>query len=395
VQQKSKIVMDKMKKLQRIKYQSLLILLFICTVCLVPIHGQESGNLNQSQLEEMVAQHKKEKLANDSEMLRMKLEMEQDKVKTQSLIIIFGVVLCAVLITFALSLYFSSIQIKKKNKLLNEQNHAIMEQKEEITAQSDELALKNEFLDKQNRQLFEVSQEKDRLISVIAHDLRTPLNQSKGFAELLRYTPLQSDQLAMVNMITRVNDDGILLIRDMLQINTLECEQLKPSTFPLDQFIDQNITMAFKPLAIKKGVTFQLSIEEEIYINTDERYLKRILENLVSNALKFSPTNSSISLRVHSTDKAVYISVEDQGPGISEEDQLKIFGRFQKLSARPTSGESSHGLGLSIVKNLVEKIDGELSVISELGKGTSFILRLNKELSFTIESYQNINQQMA
>jgi len=91
-----------MKKFNRINYQSLLILLFICTVCLVPIHGKESGNRNQSQLEEMVAQHKK-KLASDSEMLRMKLEMEQEKVKTQSLIIIFEVVLCAVLINFALS----------------------------------------------------------------------------------------------------------------------------------------------------------------------------------------------------------------------------------------------------------------------------------------------------
>ena len=100
----------------------------------------------------------------------------------------------------------------------------------------------------------------------------------------------------------------------------------------------------------------------------------QVLENLLSNALKFSEKGSKVKLEVKSNIENTYIIVEDKGPGISKEDQKKLFGRFQRLSAQPTAGESSIGLGLSIVKKYVEAMSGTIHCESELGVGTKFII---------------------
>lgn len=105
----------------------------------------------------------------------------------------------------------------------------------------------------------------------------------------------------------------------------------------------------------------------------------QVLENLVSNAIKFSERGSEVILHVKSHDARTYVVVEDQGPGISKEDQKKLFGRFQKLSAQPTEGEASIGLGLSIVKKYIESMDGEIHCESELGVGTKFIISFDSK----------------
>lgn len=342
-----------------------------------------------------------EKQAQENEILKMKLEMEQGKNRLHYLILVLALLVFSVGSFLTFTLYRSRRQIRKRNRLLSEQNNEVQAQNEEIKSQqeeilmqSEQLTLRNEFLISQNRKLQELSQEKDGLISIVAHDLRTPLNQSKGFAELLKNSVADADQLTLVRMITRVNDDGLRLIQDLLQINALDHEKLQLAEVILDQFIHSTIENTFKPLAEKKGIALHIAVEHELNIKTDQQYLKRILENLVSNAIKFSHTGSSVFLQVLSASESIYLSVEDQGPGISEDDQKKMFGKFQKLSARPTSGESSTGLGLAIVKSLVDKLQGELKVKSELGKGTSFIIKLNKSISETDTCLQNLDKQL-
>ncbi|MHA7057401.1 sensor histidine kinase [Aquimarina sp. M1] len=98
------------------------------------------------------------------------------------------------------------------------------------------------------------------------------------------------------------------------------------------------------------------------------------MENLLSNAIKFSEKGSEIQLHIYSKSDKTYMVVEDKGPGISEEDQKKLFGRFQRLSAQPTAGESSIGLGLSIVKKYIEAMNGQIQCESQLGIGSKFIM---------------------
>jgi signal transduction histidine kinase len=111
-------------------------------------------------------------------------------------------------------------------------------------------------------------------------------------------------------------------------------------------------------------------------VRTDKDLLMRILDNLISNAIKFSPFNKTITLTLSRNEGHVVFIIQDEGPGIRPQDRAMLFHKFKKLSARPTDGESSSGLGLSIVKDLVDMLKGSIDVRSEVGKGACFIVKL-------------------
>jgi signal transduction histidine kinase len=102
----------------------------------------------------------------------------------------------------------------------------------------------------------------------------------------------------------------------------------------------------------------------------------QVLDNLVSNAVKYSPAGTTIVISASQADGKVTVAVKDQGPGLSEEDQKKLFQKFTRLTARPTGGESSNGLGLSIVKRLAEAMNGNVGCHSVLGQGATFFVQL-------------------
>jgi signal transduction histidine kinase len=106
--------------------------------------------------------------------------------------------------------------------------------------------------------------------------------------------------------------------------------------------------------------------------------MHQVLENFTSNAIKYSPPGTSIIARVLASADTVRFEVQDEGPGLSDEDKQKLFGFFQRLSARPTGGESSHGVGLAITKRVVDLHNGKIWAESELGKGTTFIVEIPK-----------------
>ena len=112
-------------------------------------------------------------------------------------------------------------------------------------------------------------------------------------------------------------------------------------------------------------------------ITTNKDLLSRILDNLLTNAIKFCAKGKTIDFSIWQENEIIKFAIKDEGPGISDEDQKKMYKKFQKLSARPTGGESSNGLGLSIVKVLVDKLDGNIEVNSQLGKGSEFIIKLS------------------
>jgi signal transduction histidine kinase len=103
-----------------------------------------------------------------------------------------------------------------------------------------------------------------------------------------------------------------------------------------------------------------------------------VLDNLISNAVKYSPQGKNIYIRLNISNEAVAVEVQDEGPGLSDEDKKHLFGKFARLSARPTAGEHSTGLGLSIVKRMVEAMNGRVWCESELGKGAKFCVELPK-----------------
>jgi two-component system sensor histidine kinase/response regulator len=126
-----------------------------------------------------------------------------------------------------------------------------------------------------------------------------------------------------------------------------------------------------------KGLQVKLGLPPaSVWIDSDKTVLSRILDNLISNAIKFSPPDKKISIELMETQSSIDMIIQDEGPGFSEEDQKYVYQRFKKLSAQPTGGEPSTGLGLAIVKHLVTQLNGSITLISKAGEGAKFIVAL-------------------
>src|SRR5690606_16530227 len=164
---------------------------------------------------------------------------------------------------------------------------------------------------------------------------------------------------------------GLDLIKDLLDVNMLE-ENVLPeySSIDLKQFLGEKME-SLSHAAEQKGIQIKISApDKEVY--TDADYLGRIVDNLVSNAIKFSKNKSVVDVSAGEEGGAFWVRVKDHGPGFSETDKTKLFQKFQKLSARPTGGESSNGLGLAIVKTLVDRLGGEITLKTALRQGSEF-----------------------
>ncbi|MCU0447657.1 MAG: tetratricopeptide repeat-containing sensor histidine kinase [Microscillaceae bacterium] len=251
-----------------------------------------------------------------------------------------------------------------------------------LTRQTTEILAKNAELANQNDVLAELDREKDGLIDMVAHDLRAPLNRVRGLIELIQISGgLNDDQKTYLQLMDKTSESGLALIRDLLDINHLNPidAEIHLDDINLSEFIP-NFLQGYEAQFHFKDISLhQPSVESVVTIQTDASFLQRILDNLVSNALKFSYRDSNIYVNWYQNASTTSISVKDEGQGISLAEQSKLFRKFQTLSARPTAGEESTGLGLAIVKSLVERLQGRIEVISDAGKGAEFIVHLPKQ----------------
>lgn len=245
----------------------------------------------------------------------------------------------------------------------------------DISARKD---LENQLL-KANDALIHLNEEKDHFLGIAAHDLKSPLNSILGLLNLLKSEAgLSSEQQEYVQFIEQSCISMKRLVNNLLDINKIEqggFTLTKEKILIADILQEQH--QAFKETASQKEITLRMEdFSNGTYLHADHDVLARILENLLSNALKFSSGQKEVVLRASVSNGLVRFEVSDQGPGIPTEELPRLFGKFQRLSARPTSGESSSGLGLSIVKELITLMKGTITVETEVGKGTTFITEL-------------------
>jgi PAS domain S-box-containing protein len=230
-----------------------------------------------------------------------------------------------------------------------------------------------------NDALIQLNVEKDHFLGIAAHDLKSPVNSVLGLIKLLkRDENLTESQLEYLSIIERSCIGMKSLVSNLLDINKIEQggAALQKEEIEITDLLNTQKNI-FSDLALQKGIILNF---EDLTKNTsllaDKDALNRILENLISNAIKFSLSSTEVKLQVGATLKHVTFKITDQGPGINKSDLPKLFGKFQRLSARPTGGESSSGLGLSIVKELVELMKGKISVETKEQEGSTFIVEI-------------------
>lgn len=228
-----------------------------------------------------------------------------------------------------------------------------------------------------NGRLVHLNNEKNEFLGIAAHDLKNPLTVIVGSAELMKMTKEPGKVEKLTNTIMMAATRMRNLVTDLLDANAIEQGKFISKLEPCDVrgLVEESVEN-IQLTASRKGIAIKIGACDGLWARADRAATLQILDNLVSNALKYSPPNTTV--QVHTLPEAGYIliSVRDEGPGISEDDQKKLFQKFTRLSARPTGDESSTGLGLSIVKRLAEAMSGTIECNSVIGFGATFTLRL-------------------
>ncbi|HEX7272707.1 MAG TPA: GAF domain-containing protein, partial [Casimicrobiaceae bacterium] len=238
-------------------------------------------------------------------------------------------------------------------------------------------------IEDKSRQLEVASRHKSEFLANMSHELRTPLNAIIGFSEVLAekmFGEVNEKQAEYLGDILESGRHLLSLINDILDLSKIEAGrmELEPSDFNLSNAIDNTLTLV-RERAERRGVKLGRNIDQRLgMIRADERKVKQVLLNLLSNALKFTPEGGRIDVRAALQNGVAEISVADTGVGIAPEDQDAVFEEFRQVGVASKKTEGT-GLGLAISRKFIELHGGKIWVTSEMGKGSTFTFTLPRE----------------
>ncbi len=238
-----------------------------------------------------------------------------------------------------------------------------------------------------------LSQLKDEFLRIASHDLKNPLWSVRTAAQMVEEllplgAPMTEQAAKMLSMVSKQTYEMQRIIEDFLDFQAAEDGQLNLTLAPTDlneiahQVVEINLDYAHK-----KGTDLTLDLNQALpSIRADAARLTQVIQNFVGNAIKFSPKGSAPPLvRTRLDDNSLVLEVIDSGPGLKEEDLTKVFGKYARLSNRPTGGEKSSGLGLAICKQMIELHGGQVGVHNNPERGATFWFRLPLKVSSSVK----------
>jgi signal transduction histidine kinase len=266
-------------------------------------------------------------------------------------------------------------------------NRELVQRQEILEEQAMEIEIINTQLNEQNEVLVALNEEKNEMLGIVSHDLKNPISAVRGLAEILESEKIEPEQTSEILRHIIGNADRMLeLVKNLLDVNQLESGawQFQRVAFDILPLV-ADVVKDYHIAAKAKNILLEYSSEAaSTLVSADKQATVQVLDNLVSNAVKYSPLGKRVYIRIKANNQAVSVEVQDEGQGISASEMKKLFGKFARLSTRPTGGEHSTGLGLSIVKKMVEAMNGKVWCESELGKGATFIVELPNAQGFDV-----------
>jgi PAS domain S-box-containing protein len=254
----------------------------------------------------------------------------------------------------------------------------------EFSTLNNEMATMQRTLVQQQVELRSMNDEKNRFIGMAAHDLRNPLAGIRLFSDvLLRKTEaLDEKQIRIIERIKSISEKMTGIVNDFLDVSKIEAGELSLNLQDADlNDVVANVLEMQQPDAARKEIRLEFVPSERLELRIDSGKIEQVITNLITNAVKFSPQGTAVTIRVLRRDDVAELSVADQGPGIAADEIPRLFRPFQRGSAAVTGQEQSVGLGLVICKKIVEGHGGRIRIESELGKGATFYVELPAEAS--------------
>jgi signal transduction histidine kinase len=254
---------------------------------------------------------------------------------------------------------------------------------EKVARRTRQLLAAKERLENQSERLKRANAFKGEMLGTVAHDLKNPLSVIFGrteiLTELLSRSPLPERQARdQIEHIRQSARRLTAMVEDLISDALADAVDISVRTYTLDLgVLVSEVSESNRKLALAKNQDLKVFVEPALRVEGDTERLREAVDNLISNAVKYSPLGGRIDVTATRVGKEALIRVADQGPGLSPEDEDRVFGRFQRLSAKPTAGESSTGLGLSIAKRIIDLHKGRIFVESRGPSGGAvFIIAL-------------------
>lgn len=286
---------------------------------------------------------------------------EQEDLNKQYLII--AIVICLLAVIIAVLVVRFLRKSRRHVAVLKNLNEHINVQKTKLS---------NAFAD-----LAEADKEKDRILKAVSHDMRSPINSSLALIDILSAGDdnLNDEQKEFISLIKKSNEHALNLTKDLLEVATLNSEKLEKATVNITAVIEERVKLlSYK--AAEKSQTITFNAPPNIIATVNEERLLRVLNNLVNNAIKFSPVNGVIHVELSAEEVTFTIKVQDNGIGIPDKLKDDVFDIFSEAKRFGTSGEQPYGLGLSICKQIVEAHKGKIWLESVEGIGTTFFVQM-------------------
>lgn len=268
---------------------------------------------------------------------------------------------------------------RRLRALIDHHTAEVRKQARLVESKNGELHRLVDSLNDSNAKLQQANQDKNEFIGIASHDLKNPLASIISLAAAILEHPAcraEEDLATHARDIKGCADAMYYIITNLLDINRIEEGLLVVKREPADLAEALfGVCQSYQRAARNKEISLEyLGPPQGIVALGQKEHFRQIFDNLVSNAIKYTPHGKRVVVRVHGSKDRATVEVEDEGPGISREDQGRLYEKFARLSAKPTAGESSTGLGLAIVKRMTDALGGSIHCDSELGRGTRFIV---------------------
>lgn len=289
-----------------------------------------------------------------------------------------GIFLALAILVLVLFLY-AFINQRRNNKKIAAKNNAFLRQ-------SKDLAQKNQELVASQKKLEELNHDRNQLMSIISHDLRSPFNSLLGFSEMLleeinnEENPDMESIAMMANNTYKASMQLFELIQNLLEWSNSERGKIefKPAPVILHKAVHE-ITNLASYTANQKNVDIINKVDKSLMVYADYNMLSTILRNLIFNAIKFTPSKGFVVIEARNAGDEIEIRIQDSGVGMSEEEINIILNTEDTFTRKGTDNEKGVGLGLVLTKNFIKRHHGRLAIESEIGKGTTFIVSLPAE----------------